>query len=83
MSLATYRARRVDLLGFLAVLIAASALMLTVVLLTVAPRVEPAAGAPGPAASTSTESIEPRGTGYVRDAYDARFCDSVGNCLDP
>jgi hypothetical protein len=77
MSLATFRAHRVDLLGLLAVLITASALITTVVLLTVAPRAEPGLPARMSVTPTAVWSINPS------DGGDVRGCDRVGNCLAP
>jgi hypothetical protein len=78
MSLAAFSARRVDLLGLLAVLITASALIATVVLLTVAPRAEPTMPANRSATPASVSLIDSSDGGYVREV---RGCDSVGNCM--
>jgi hypothetical protein len=78
MSLATFGERRVDLLGFLAVLITASALIATVVLLTVAPRAEPTMPTNGSATIASVWSIDSSDGGYVGEV---QGCDSVGNCI--
>ena len=74
MSLATFSARRVDLVGLLAVLITATALITTLVLLTVAPRAEPGFPALMSVTPTAVWSIAPS------DGGDVRGC---GNCLVP
>jgi hypothetical protein len=86
MSLATFSARRVDLIGVLAVLITATALITTLVLLTVAPRAELGVSARESATYASVRSIasvDPRDGDYVGDTRDARVCDPSGNCRVP